>query len=326
MNHVLLESRSVDEVPTLALCIPAYNAAWCLPNLLAGVAAQTVPFDEVIVYDDGSSDETAAIAERFGARVIRGVQNVGCSTAKNRLAAAATADWIHFHDADDALLPNHVEVAQRWMYREDAPDVVLLAWSWWYHGTDAAPVPTRYDADLLRQDPRAFVLTHKTPNFGLYRRAAFLAAGGFNTDPRVLYNEDDAGHQRLALAGLRFDAESELTCVNIRYTTSMSSDANRAMCVAAEYHVLCEAVAQFPDAYRPLVLCKIWGTAAYAARVHAWDTVAALVGLARRVGGRRPAPTAGSVAFRSVATIAPCTALRVREAIVRKFRPHVYAR
>ena len=74
--------------PTLALCIPAYNAAWCLPNLLDGVQRQSRPFDEILVYDDCSSDETAAVAERFGARVIRGGTNVGCSTAKNRMAAA----------------------------------------------------------------------------------------------------------------------------------------------------------------------------------------------------------------------------------------------
>lgn len=311
--------------PTLALCVPAYNAAWCLPTLLDGARRQTVPFDEVVVYDDCSSDDTAAVAERWGARVLRGEANVGCSTAKNRMAAAVACDWIHFHDADDEMLPNLVEVAHRWMQRDDAPDVVLLRWSYRYSRSGPVHVVPEYDAGLLRRDPRAFVLSHKTPNFGLYRRDAFLRAGGFNTDPLVLYNEDDAGHQRLALAGLRFDAEAELTCLNVRHPTSMSADVNRAACVRAEYHVLCEAVAQYPAAYRPLVLTKIWATAAYAARLHAWDTASDLIKLARRVGGRRPAPTAGSAAFRTVASIAPGTALRIREALVRNFRPHVQA-
>ena len=61
----------------LALLIPAWNAAAWLPRLLASAAAQTEPFDEIWVYDDASSDDTAAIAERLGARVVRGDVNAG---------------------------------------------------------------------------------------------------------------------------------------------------------------------------------------------------------------------------------------------------------
>ena len=81
---------------TLALCVPAFNAARQLPRLLAAAQGQTVPFDEILVYDDGSADDTGAVAEASGARVIRGDVNRGCAVGKNALAEAARSDWLHF--------------------------------------------------------------------------------------------------------------------------------------------------------------------------------------------------------------------------------------
>src|SRR5690242_6343139 len=101
--------------PRLALLIPAYNAAQYLPRLLDSAARQTQSFDEIWVYDDCSTDNTAVVAERHGARVVRGDSNRGCSHGKNRLATETKCEWIHFHDADDELLPNFVVRARTWM-------------------------------------------------------------------------------------------------------------------------------------------------------------------------------------------------------------------
>src|SRR5690349_18353005 len=101
--------------PSLALLIPAYNAEPYLPRLLDSAAWQSEPFDEIWVYDDCSTDNTVALAEQYGARVLRGDVNRGCSHGKNQLAAATACDWIHFHDADDELMPNFVERARAWM-------------------------------------------------------------------------------------------------------------------------------------------------------------------------------------------------------------------
>src|ERR1051326_8043102 len=113
--------------PTLAMLIPAYNAAGYLPRLLDSAMRQTQPFDEIWVYDDCSNDGTAAVAERYGARGVRGDINCGCSHGKNRLAAETSCDWIHFHDADDELMPNFVECARTWM-SDGRFDVVLFAY------------------------------------------------------------------------------------------------------------------------------------------------------------------------------------------------------
>src|SRR3954449_761219 len=93
---------------TLALLIPAYNAAHFLPRLLSSAQAQSVPFDEIWVYDDCSTDDTAAVAESYGAKVVRGAVNIGCSVGKNELAKRTSCNWLHFHDADDELKPGFV--------------------------------------------------------------------------------------------------------------------------------------------------------------------------------------------------------------------------
>ncbi len=104
----------------LALLIPAYNAADHLPRLFQSVDRQTEPFDEVWVYDDCSTDDTAAIAEGYGARVVRGDVNRGCTHGKSILVERTNCEWVHFHDADDLLLPNFVTCAHRWLSREGA--------------------------------------------------------------------------------------------------------------------------------------------------------------------------------------------------------------
>src|SRR5947207_15693728 len=101
--------------PTLAICVPAYNAIQFLPRLLRSVREQTVSFDQVWVYDDGSIDATAELAADLGAQVVRGEATRGCATGRNVLAERASCEWVHFHDADDALHPDFVERARRWM-------------------------------------------------------------------------------------------------------------------------------------------------------------------------------------------------------------------
>ena len=180
--------------PTLALLIPAYNAAGFLPRLLGGVGAQTQRFDEIWVYDDCSTDDTAAVAEKWGAKVFRGDVNRGCSYGKTTLAQMTSCDWIHFHDADDELLPGFVERAHRWM-AEDNFDVVVFGCIQRDEITGQDEHTAVHDAKKLAEDAVGYTTSTKLNAIsGIYRRTAFLAAGGFDLDPEVLYNEDVAMH------------------------------------------------------------------------------------------------------------------------------------
>lgn len=98
---------------SISVVIPAYNAANTLCETLDSVAAQTrVPY-EVIVVDDGSSDETACTAQthRIVTRVIT-QPNAGAATALNTGIREAKADLIAFLDADDLWLPGKLEIQE----------------------------------------------------------------------------------------------------------------------------------------------------------------------------------------------------------------------
>ena len=223
---------------SLALCIPAYNAAAYLPRLLESALAQTIPFDQIWVYDDRSTDNTAEVAARYGAQVVRGQINRGCSHGKNTLAEQTTCDWIHFHDADDALHANFVETADKWMGLSTPLDIVLFDYEWRQDETDERIGIRHFDHTALQQDPIAYTIQEQiNPFCGLYLRSAFLKAGGYDTDPLVLYNEDVMFHCRMAIAGLKFAADPTVTVINYHRANSMSA-ANQVKCAKAQLHVM----------------------------------------------------------------------------------------
>lgn len=87
----------------VSLLIPCHNSAAHLPGLLADAAVLREHISEILVFDDASTDGTAEVARRFGARVVRGETNRGVSYARNKLLELATGDYLHFHDADDRI-------------------------------------------------------------------------------------------------------------------------------------------------------------------------------------------------------------------------------
>lgn len=308
----------------LALCIPAYNASAYLPRLLKSAAAQTIPFDEILVYDDCSPDDTGAVAEVHGATVIRGEVNVGCSAGKNRLAEVTTCDWIHFHDADDELCPNFVETARAWMAKDDPPAVVLFAYEYRDNETHELLGVTTFDDDALRRDPIEYTIRQQiNPFCGLYRREEFLRAGGYDLDPGVLYNEDVAMHCQLARAGLRFAADPTVTVINYRIGNSMSQG-NLDKCLRAHVRVMEKAAELSGPAYHRVAAQKLWNAAGAAGSILEWETAERAARSAQRFGLRTP-PHSDRL-FQSVAALHPPLALRVREYAIRLFRPHLRTR
>lgn len=89
-------------VPLVSIVVPAYNAVRYLPEALASARATGWPRIEMLVVDDGSTDDTVAVAEREwpGVRVFRQA-NAGPAAARNRALREATGDYIAFLDADD---------------------------------------------------------------------------------------------------------------------------------------------------------------------------------------------------------------------------------
>lgn len=91
---------------TLALCMIVKNEEDTLGNLLSGIDGI---FDEIIVVDTGSSDGTAALAEKYGGRVYRYEWNDDFAAARNFSFSLASSDYVMWLDADDVLLPGDAE-------------------------------------------------------------------------------------------------------------------------------------------------------------------------------------------------------------------------
>ena len=96
----------------VGVAIPAYNEATRLALAIESVRAQTEAPAEILVVDDGSSDETAAVARSLGARVMS-QPNAGVARARNRLLAELESPWLAFLDADDVWLPDKLASIRR---------------------------------------------------------------------------------------------------------------------------------------------------------------------------------------------------------------------
>jgi len=96
---------------TISVIIPTYNRRMHVFRAIDSAFAQTVPIDEVIVVDDGSTDGTVeAMARRYGSTVnILRQANRGAAAARNRGIREARGEWVAFLDSDDVWLPTKLE-------------------------------------------------------------------------------------------------------------------------------------------------------------------------------------------------------------------------
>lgn len=94
----------------VSLVIPCYNAGKLLNQAIESVFSQTCPDYEIIVIDDGSTDETPKIIRSYGSRIkAKFTPNRGASSARNLGTSLAMGEFIQYLDADDVLLPNALE-------------------------------------------------------------------------------------------------------------------------------------------------------------------------------------------------------------------------
>ncbi len=119
---------------TVAVVIPVFNGAAVIERAIQSVLDQTVPIAEIIVVDDGSTDDTVAVVERLAKahpaiNLVRQPQNGGVSKARNAGNARATADWVAILDGDDTWRPERteklLELASRYQANFVADNMVL---------------------------------------------------------------------------------------------------------------------------------------------------------------------------------------------------------
>jgi len=99
----------------VSLIIPSYNRGPLIGETLDSALAQSVPFHEIIVVDDGSTDNTAEVLARYGAAIkIVKRSRGGVQAARNAGAAIATGDFLALCDSDDLMEPGFLQCASDW--------------------------------------------------------------------------------------------------------------------------------------------------------------------------------------------------------------------
>lgn len=125
--------------PRFSVIIAVYNGATTLARAIDSVLAQTYPACELIVVDDGSTDDTAAVARAYGEAVRYIYQhNAGVAAARNAGAQHATGDWLAFLDADDWYYPERLRRHAEWIRRD--PEVDFLTGDYDYVRPDGSRI------------------------------------------------------------------------------------------------------------------------------------------------------------------------------------------
>lgn len=110
--------------PAVDFIVPVYNAAEFLREALESVLAQEYERFRIIAIDDGSTDDSAAIAEEYPDVLLVRQENQGPAAARNAGLAAADAPYIALHDADDLLPTTKLRVQIG--YLEEHPEVACV--------------------------------------------------------------------------------------------------------------------------------------------------------------------------------------------------------
>ena len=186
--------------PLISVVIATFNRRKLVSAAIRSVLAQTLPIDQVIVIDDGSTDATeVALSEEFGHRIqYLWQKNAGVSAARNRGLSIATGRYLTFLDSDDCWHPDKSRIQAAWL--EAHPDYGMVLCDVLridefgrqidiLHRRNAIPV----DGDVLA---RVLLDPALVPASVMLRREVVDSVGGFDTN--LATGEDLDFHLRVA--------------------------------------------------------------------------------------------------------------------------------
>jgi hypothetical protein len=203
--------------PLVSVIIPVYNGSRFITEAVESITSQEYGALEIIVVDDGSTDDSAEIVARLG-RDVRYVyqDNAGPGAARNRGIRDASGDLIAFLDADDLWAAGSVRLLLNRLIAHPELDVA--------HGY----------ARLFKDGESSSGLDSMNPDevfpyyigAGLYRRRAFEKAGLF--EERLRFSEDTEWYWRAAELGLRIERLQGITLLVRRHENNMTRGKNLA--------------------------------------------------------------------------------------------------
>ena len=152
--------------PRFSVIIPSYNRAGTLVRAIESVLHQTLPAIEIILVDDGSTDQTRQLVGTFAKVTYYYQKNKGVSAARNKGAEMAKGNWLIFLDSDDELMQDALERFSK-AINQDSEKKVIRAGFILHQGLKETPLYLSKNK-YIGQIPGSFVI--KTDFFFRTRR------------------------------------------------------------------------------------------------------------------------------------------------------------
>ena len=165
--------------PLVSVVIPTYNRGWIVGEAVESVLAQDYAAFELIVVDDGSTDDTAAVLAAYDDVVVVEQPNRGVSAARNRGVEHSRGDLIAFLDSDDLWLPEKLSTQVAFFLEHPAANVCQTQEIWIRNGR-------RVNAGRRHEKPagmffeRSLELCLVSPSAVMLKKEFFEVMGGFD--------------------------------------------------------------------------------------------------------------------------------------------------
>ena len=177
--------------PLVSVIIPTFNRGYCLEESIRSVLEQSFIDFELVVVDDGSTDNTSELVRRFPAvKLIRlEEKNRGVSFARNRGVVEAQGDWVGFLDSDDLWEQGKLATQVKWIERHPDLQAVYTDEIWIRNGLRVNPMNKhrKYSGDIFRY---CLPLCIVSPSSVLLRAKVLSEVGGFDESMPVCEDYD----------------------------------------------------------------------------------------------------------------------------------------
>lgn len=208
--------------PSVSVVIPTYNSAAFLGQAVASVCNQTYSDFELIVVDDGSTDDTQRVLEPYRERIRYLYQpNMGESSARNRGIQESRGRYVAFLDADDLWLPHKLAVQVTFMDRTPEAVLVYSPCLWinvageriFHHGSNVVGTGTACPVDVFPKLVMGDMIA--SPSCVMVRRQYLEHGQAFN--PAIRHSEDWDLWLRLSLQGPFMFIPEPLACYRVHH-------------------------------------------------------------------------------------------------------------
>lgn len=213
----------MSSLPFFSIIIPTYNRAQYLVATLESVLKQTYPHYEILIVDDGSTDQTKQVVESFKSPFLHYIyqDNGERGKARNKGIEAAKGEYITFLDSDDLFYPHHLQVAAEQIVRYRYPFVYRQNYELKSSNGKLQTRPEKLKGDANKEILKGNFFSC----IGVFVHRNVAKEHHFCEDRRLSYTEDWEYWLRLSVR-FKFYNNNQITCCMIDHSSRSSRQFN----------------------------------------------------------------------------------------------------